>query len=129
MAHTPIDFLLTSALLGNTLAACFGDAHAYIALVATAAWIVNHAARLYRLHSSATFEQQASYSLLTGNQLLPYSLLALLGVVLGLIALANGHSLVAVLLTWSATLVARYLFFVSVVPLKMALTFVGGGAA
>ena len=129
MVHTPVDFLLTSALLGSTIACCFGAPHLYITLLASAAWIANHAVRLYRLRTSASFERQASYSLLTGNQFLPYSLLALLCVVLGLIALANGHSMLAVLLTWTATLVARYLFFVSVVPLKMALTFVGGGAA
>jgi DMSO reductase iron-sulfur subunit len=127
--HTPIDFLLTAAMLGSTLSACFGEAHLFTTAVVGTAWVANHAVRLYRLRTSSTFEERASFSLLTSNDLLPYSLLALLSVALGLTALAAGHTLTAVLLTWTATLLARFLFFASVVPLKMALTFVGGGAA
>jgi hypothetical protein len=38
--------------------------------------------------------------------------------------LAFGHPLLALAVGWVGTLLARYLFFVSVVPLNMALTFV-----
>ena len=127
--HTPIDFVLTAAMLGSTFSACFGQAHVFSTAVIASAWVANHVLRIYRLRTSTTFEDRASYSLLTSNDLLPLSLLALLAVALGLIALATGHAVSAVLLTWTATLLARHLFFVSVVPLKMALTFVGGGAA
>jgi uncharacterized membrane protein len=56
-------------------------------------------------------------------------LLTIFALVIGIIALATGYPFIAVFMTWSATLLARYLFFVSVVPLKMALTFLGGSAA
>jgi DMSO reductase anchor subunit len=127
--HTPVDFVLTAAMLGAALASCFHAVPLAFAAVTAITWTGNHSVRLYRLCKSATFEQRASYSLLTGNHLLPYSLLALLAVTLGLLALTTGHPILGVLFTWTATLLARYLFFVSVVPLKMALTFIGGGAA
>jgi hypothetical protein len=49
--------------------------------------------------------------------------------VAGFIACAAGHPLLALLVTWAGTLLARYLFFVTVVPLKMALTFLQGSPA
>lgn len=127
--HTPIDFVLSAGLLGSSVSACFGDAHVLAALVTAAAWATNHGVRLYRLRASTGFEERASYSLQTSDQLLPYTLLAVFALVSGAIALATGYPITAVIMTWSATLLARYLFFVSVVPLKMALTFLGGSAA
>jgi hypothetical protein len=127
--HTPIDFMLSAALLGSSVSACFGEAHVLAAVLVAIAWAANHAVRLYRLRTSDGFEERASYSLQTSDQLLPYTLLALFALVSGVIALATGYPITAVIMTWSATLLARYLFFVSVVPLKMALTFLGGSAA
>ena len=126
--HTPIDFVLSAALLGSSVSACFGEAHVLAAVLIAIAWAANHAVRLYRLRTSAGFEERASYSLQTSDQLLPYTLLALFALLSGVIALATGYPITAVIMTWSATLLSRYLFFVSVVPLKMALTFLGGSA-
>jgi formate dehydrogenase iron-sulfur subunit len=129
MVHTPIDFLLTAALLGSVSSACFGESHALATLLLGMAWTTNHASRVWRLRSSESFEANASFSLLTSDQLLPCSFLSLGCVAVGLSAQYTGHPLLALLSTWTGTLFARYLFFVSVVPLKMALTFVRGRAA
>jgi DMSO reductase anchor subunit len=129
MMHTPIDFLLTAALLGSSLSAWLDEAHVFAAVLIAIAWAANHVVRLYRLRTSASFEKRGSYSLQTSDQLLPYSLLALFALVSGVVALAAGYPITAAIITWSASLLARYLFFVSVVPLKMALTFLGGSAA
>ena len=43
--------------------------------------------------------------------------------------LATSHPLLALAIGWAGVLLARYLFFVSVVPLNMALTFVRTRAA
>ena len=129
MVHTPLDFVLSAALLGSSLSAFFGSTHLLAAAMFAIAWAANHAVRLNRLRTSAGFEERASYSLQMSDQLLPYMLLAIFALVSGLGALAAGYPVIALLMTWSATLLARYLFFVSVVPLKMALTFLGGSAA
>jgi DMSO reductase anchor subunit len=140
MSHTPIDFLLTAALMGSLLGAalCTLPRYSYgqpsnrssssflIALVTIAAlaWSLNHVVRLYRLQSSQLFEARASYSLLTGHRLLLRNVASFSLVALSVLILAEGHPLVALALGWSGVLLARYLFFVSVVPLSMALTFV-----
>jgi DMSO reductase anchor subunit len=128
-SHTPIDFLLTAALLGSLATGAFGKPMVIVSLISATAWIANHGVRVFRLQASGDFELNASYGLLASDQLLPYSC-ALLGcIVASLIACAAGHPLLALLVAWAGTLLARYLFFVSVVPLKMALTFLQGSSA
>jgi hypothetical protein len=46
------------------------------------AWVANHAARLHRLRTSAAFEQRASYSLQTSDQILRYMLLTIFALVM-----------------------------------------------
>jgi Fe-S-cluster-containing dehydrogenase component/DMSO reductase anchor subunit len=128
-SHTPIDFLLTAALLGSLATGAFGKPMVIVSLISATAWIANHGVRVFRLQASSDFELNASYGLLASDQLLPYSC-ALFGcIVASLIACAAGHPLLALLVAWAGTLLARYLFFVSVVPLKMALTFLQGSSA
>jgi hypothetical protein len=141
MVHTPIDFLLSATLIGITLPALLTRIFAlilpvpqsiaiypiWLVVLAALLWITNHAARIIRLNRSAIFEHRAAAALLN----LPRHRAALI---------ASFVCAAAVPLTWAfsdsafgcaaafaAVLLARYLFFVSVVPLNMALTFTRGG--
>ncbi len=148
--HTPADFVLTAALLGSLLATALADllprltepfslpgvldpltsvavqpVHALaITVLCAGAWLLNQAVRAYRMRGSAAFESRAAWSLLAGAGLWPFAVgsVVLLGCALGLAATA--HSLGAMVAGLGAVLVSRYLFFVTVVPLNMALTFV-----
>jgi formate dehydrogenase iron-sulfur subunit len=141
MVHTPIDFLLSAALIGTTLPTVLSIVLAWILptsslptvfpswSVASAAslWIANHAARLIRLNRSAIFEHRAAAALLN----LSGPRAALIGSFLCAaavpLAAAHSNSALACAAALVAVLLARYLFFVSVVPLNMALTFTRGG--
>ncbi len=149
MIHTPLDFLLTTALLGSLLASVIqvaagwvtslACAHAicsprpsfntpiYLVLLSAALWFVNQVVRRFRLSLSWLFERRASASLL-GTE----SLRAILFSSFALVALTALFTwarldVVACFTAMIAVLLTRYLFFVSVVPLNMALTFVRGG--
>ena len=142
MSHTPLDFLLSAALIGTLLASSLGGAATLLAQLLphyfthTAAhyaawptvalailWIANQLIRLIRLHASSHFEGRASFALLSGARMRP-------GVILS-VGLAMAAAVFAITEVWSlgliaalgAVLTARYLFFVSVVPLSMGLTF------
>ncbi len=142
MSHTPIDFLLSAALIGSLLAPTLdgtasrlGDLlphyflhsairyEAWPTVVLAILWIANQLTRLARLHSSTLFEERASFVLLRGAQMRPAVMLC--------IGLAMAAAVFAVVGVWylglvsaiGAVLIARYLFFVSVVPLSMGLTF------
>jgi formate dehydrogenase iron-sulfur subunit len=149
MIHTPLDFLLTTALLGSLLASALqaaggwaarlslaqslGLAHAsdsfrfYPVLLWAAFWSLNQVVRRVRLSFSGLFERRASASLLATESLqaVLLSSFALVGIAV-FFALARLDA-VACLSAMIAVLLTRYLFFVSVVPLNMALTFVRGG--
>jgi DMSO reductase anchor subunit len=149
MIHTPLDFLLTTALLGSLLASLLQAAGGWVAglacahslclphplvsfpiytvLLSAALWSLNQIIRRVRLRFSRLFERRASASLL-GTE----SLQAILFASFALVAVAAFFALarldaVACLTAMLAVLLTRYLFFVSVVPLNMALTFVRGG--
>lgn len=149
MLHTPLDFLLTTALLGSLLASVLQEVCGRLAnlpythllnlphlsggdpilpvLVSAAVWALNQIVRRVRLSFSRLFEHRASASLLRTE-----SLQALLFSSFALVAAAAFLTLarldaVACLIATMAVLLTRYLFFVSVVPLNMALTFVRGG--
>jgi DMSO reductase iron-sulfur subunit len=149
--HTPADFLLSSALIGSVMppvldriaapiAASFehfgvhlshsshGTPASPVAILALL-WILNQSIRLLRLRQSKLFEARASYNLLRSPRFRWI-------VVLSLIAAAAAPAFLALhtagLYGPSLALVAailavasgRYLFFVSVVPLSMGLTYV-----
>ncbi len=141
MVHTPIDFVLSAALIGTTLPAVLSTILAWIlptsslpavfpswpVALASLLWIANHAARLIRLNQSAIFERRAAATLLN----LPGYRAALIGSFLCAAAVpltwATANFALACVAASVAVLLARYLFFVSVVPLNMALTFTRGG--
>ncbi len=149
MIHTPIDFLVTTALLGMLLASvlqllsvwiadlacahsfCFahplGSFPIYPILWSASLWFLNQIVRRVRLNFSRLFERRASASLLATE-----SLQAVLFSSFALVAIATFFAFTrldcaACLTALIAVLLTRYLFFVSVVPLNMALTFVRGG--
>lgn len=149
MIHTPLDFLLTTALLGSLLASvleaaggwlarlacahslCFppptSGLRVYPVLISAALWVLNQIVRRVRLSFSRLFERRASASLLATE-----SLQAILFSSFALVAVSTFFAFVkldavACLTAMVAVLLTRYLFFVSVVPLNMALTFVRGG--
>jgi DMSO reductase iron-sulfur subunit len=149
MIHTPLDFLLTTAFLGSLFAAVLHALGSWVAklpptrfpasstsevnspvvavLIFAALWALNHTVRRLRLSFSPIFERRASASLLDTE-----FLQAILFSSFALAALASFFviarmDIAAVLTGFAAILMTRYLFFVSVVPLNMALTFVRGG--
>jgi DMSO reductase iron-sulfur subunit len=146
MRHTPIDFVLTGAFLGSLLAAALcnlpqsfisrtllaelpptlvaGWLPTLLAGAFALAWLLNQGVRLYRLSSSTLFEARATFSLLSSELLRPRVTASLVLVPLSVLILASGHPLPALAVGWAGALLTRYLFFVSVVPLNMALTFV-----
>ena len=146
MIHTLLDFLLSTALLGSAAAplllaaaqalrelpdAQLLDLPAFSAsfpawpiVAACALWLVNQGVRLFRLNHSPMYEHGATASLLNsyGLRELFVSTGVLVGLTVGL-SLGGYHAL-ALSVALVAVLATRYLFFVSVVPLNMALTFV-----
>jgi len=125
--HTPLDFALSAAILGPMLACTLGLNTAPVralAVVFAMLWLLNQAARVLRLRSSAVFEEHASYSLLRSTGLRAKAVASPVLVVAGALLLLAGFAGPAMLCALAGVLLARYLFFVSVVPLSMALTFV-----
>lgn len=150
MVHTPIDFILSGAMIGSVLPLCVNWADQHIArlhllrglnvfssfasfpvwpgVLFAILWMVNHAVRLVRLNVSSVFEERATAELLNTKRLVN----ALVGSFVmafaaGVFAFFGGFGYAAIA-AFAAVLLARYLFFVSVVPLNMALTFTRGGA-
>ena len=149
MVHTPIDFVLSGALIGSTLPLTLGwiaqqfshlsmlrsmqlpiDIHRFptwpTAIAATFC-ILNQAVRIVRLNYSKLFEERATAGLLNTQNIRPavFASFALTAAA-GLLAFCGGFGF-ATFAAFASVLLVRYLFFVSVVPLNMALTFTGGG--
>ena len=146
MRHTPVDFVLTAGFLGSLFAAAL--CHLPQSLIARTplpeqpstlvagclptilagsfaiAWSLNQGLRLYHLNKSKLFEARATFSLLSSDLLRPRTSASFVLVPLSVLILATSHPLLALAIGWAGVLLARYLFFVSVVPLNMALTFV-----
>lgn len=149
MAHTPLDFLLSAAVMGSTAAPLLIRVSSWITalqslqhlslphtavkfpvwppICAAVLWLGNQCVRLVRLHRATFFEMRATASLLGTPKLR-----ALLLISFSLVAAAgfcgfNGQYVSAIATAFAGILLARYLFFVSVVPLNMALTFVRRG--
>jgi formate dehydrogenase iron-sulfur subunit len=136
MLHTPIDFLLSAALIGSVFRSLI-DASTHVfasdgltlwpCSIAALLWIANQSIRCIRLYRSVTFEHRASAALLNLSRqrtalIASFSLAAMVP----LFARTGGAALASIA-AFGAVLLARYLFFVSVVPLNMALTFTRGG--
>ncbi len=145
MLHTPIDFLLSAGLIGTAMAASmqqpatalvdglshFGINLQHMPLVPASlpgsliafAWVINHAVRLQRLRRSANFEKRASYNHLRGESLWWIVALSWLCALATPLFLTAPLPLLALATSVTAVMLGRYLFFVSVVPLSMGLTF------
>lgn len=142
MSHTPIDFLLSAAWMGSLLAPGLSEATSllipvlpnrflhttthYTALpcvLLSFLWLGNQAVRILRLHHSSLFEERASFDLLRGAQMRQLVVLSLCLPAVAAIGALTGHWAPGFLCAITAVLTARYLFFVSVVPLSMGLTF------
>jgi formate dehydrogenase iron-sulfur subunit len=144
--HTPIDFFLSSAVLGCAatpiLLRITSTLHAlrqlqslalpqhtllfplWPLLLSSSLWMLNHIIRTIRLHHSETYERRASASLLNTYNLRGAFLVSFAFVGLAVLLSLADQPLLALPLALSGVITARYLFFVSVVPLNMALTFV-----
>jgi DMSO reductase iron-sulfur subunit len=143
--HTPLDFLLSSAVLGCAatplllhiaaalynlpLLRAFSDGHNRSSsitplVVSSALWMINHIVRTVRFHRSSTYEHRASVSLINTDSLRGTFLVAFAFVGLSILIYAAGQPLIVLPAALAGVLSARYIFFVSVVPLNMALTFV-----
>ena len=150
--HTPFDFLLSAALLGalssevlTHSATAVAHIHfrgftlnvfsptwrwalpPWLALAIALLWLANQGIRLLRLHRSSRFEEQASADLVLHTPLVRIFAAALL-LVAGSAAFAfAAYPVLACVAALSGVICARYIFFVSVVPLNMALTFLRPG--
>jgi DMSO reductase anchor subunit len=144
--HTPIDFFLSSVLLGCAAAPVLlritNALHVlpmlqsldsprpitvlplWPIILSSALWMLNHILRTVRLHRSDSYERRASASLLNTYSLRGTFLVSFAFVGLAILLSLAGQPFVALPLSLAGVLTARYLFFVSVVPLNMALTFV-----
>ena len=141
MLHTPIDFLLSAALIGTTLPAILSAIIASIfpaptlpsflplwpVTAASLLWIANHVVRLIRLKQSAIFEHRAAAALLDLRYHRTALIISIACAVAVPLAWLATNSALACAAAFVAVLLGRYLFFVSVVPLNMALTFTRGG--
>lgn len=145
MAHTPVDFFLSAGLMGTATAGAmqvpaellarlvayagidvqptYVHMNARVALVFAAAWVANQAVKVIRLRASRNFEARASYNLLHSDPLLYLLALACLCALATPVFLREPLTPLAMTAAFAAVLLGRYLFFVSVVPLGMALTF------
>ena len=146
MQHTPIDFLLSAGVLGcaampllllvtsviqslpqlqvlkiGTTGTSFP---VWPLIFCSAFWMLNHIVRAIRLHHSEVYEQRAAASLLNTHNLRGTFLVGFAFVILAILLTLAGESALALPATLAGIVAARYLFFVSVVPLNMALTFV-----
>lgn len=130
--HTPLDFLLTGLLGGGVLFRVVGlylpHTPEYLPLagrvieLTAALWATNFAVRIVRMARSPVFELRATTQLL-GGSLRRESAVAALTMLAGVLLSAAGMVPLACAVVLFGALVVRYLFFVSVVPLNMALTF------
>src|SRR5260370_8988600 len=87
----------------------------------------NKVSRLIRRNRSSLFERRASATLLNTTDLRA-ALILTIGLVFASAVLALiGNPTLSFTASIAGVLLSRYLFFVSVVPLNMALTFTRGG--
>ena len=127
--YTVAEFLFTAALLGPLFVMLLGVATKWLALAACTAaslQLLNQTLKLLWLASSEEFELKASSRLLfydLRKQTLPRFGLLIAG---GIVAPLLSFPVPAFVLALAGELLGRYLFFVSVVPRNMAMSFFGG---
>jgi hypothetical protein len=144
MIHTPIDFLLSACLLGVVAAPLFSqlaeasrrtlgiatpgvsasDFRLLPLITVSVLWILNLAIRTVRLNRSSMYERHASASLLNTDELRGTFLVSFALVGLAVLLSVAGYPMYVLPAALAGVISSRYLFFISVVPLNMALTFV-----
>jgi DMSO reductase anchor subunit len=141
--HTPLDFLLSSAVLGSAAAPVLVNATTAIRTLQTTTpspsvpvfplwplvvfavlWTLNLVVRTIRLHHAPVYERRAAAALLNTQNLRGIFLVSFAFIGLAVLLSLIGMPMLALPSALAGVLSARYLFFVSVVPLNMALTFV-----
>ncbi len=143
-SHTPLDFMLSALLLGSaampaliqitnlfqsllsrrSTATVDGDYAIWPLLISSTLWMVNHIVRAVRLHFSGVYEHRAAASLLNTYNLRGTFLVSFAFIGLAILLMAADLPLLVLPAALAGVLSSRYLFFVSVVPLNMALTFI-----
>jgi DMSO reductase anchor subunit len=143
--HTPIDFILSALFLGAAAQPVLFHVELFIHSIAmlssvgisevtvfsakpvafaALAWALNQLIRKHRLDNANLYEYRASAALLQSPNLRDLvTALYVLAAAAPLLQLA-GYPFLALAAPFAAVVSARYLFFVSVVPLNMALTYV-----
>ena len=145
MIHTPMDFMLSAGLIGLPMSVAMKDPAAALVLlgnhfglhlqtmplvsaawpasVLALLWIANHVIRILRLRGSDNFEMRAAYNHLRGDGLWWMVALSMLAAIATALFLAAPLPALALATSLTTVAMGRYLFFVSVVPLSMGLTF------
>jgi DMSO reductase iron-sulfur subunit len=146
MQHTPIDFLLSSAVLGCAAAPVLNQitsilhtlpyldslvfagktrgASIWPLIFVAGLWTANHIFRAIGLHRSEVYERRAAASLLNTHSLRGTFLVSFAFIGLAVLLMLVGQPFLVLPAALAGIVTSRYLFFVSVVPLNMALTFV-----
>ena len=126
--YTFLEFSLTALTLGSLFALSFGARGRlliYSAVGASAVQLMIQLLKFLWMASSEEFELKASARLLSRElrrlYLFRYALLIVGGIMMPLLV----HPLVALLVGLGGELLGRHLFFVSVVPKNMAMSFSG----
>jgi DMSO reductase anchor subunit len=142
--HTPTDFMLSALLLGcaaSPAIICLSNSVLKVSglasiasitdkdlrwpLIASAAlWGANQIVRVIRLRASRTYEHRASCNLLNTYSLRGTFLVSFAFVGLTVLLMMANLPFFVLPTALAGVIASRYLFFVSVVPLNMALTFV-----
>lgn len=133
--HTVLEFYLSALLLGSLFVRTAGVANGRWILVvvvgAAAAQLANQSLKFFRLVRSRSFERHASAKLLS-TTLAPLVLwrgafLITGGMLLPLYLAGSAGATAALLVSLAGEILGRYLFFVSVVPKNIALSYLTPG--
>jgi DMSO reductase iron-sulfur subunit len=129
LTHTMVEFLNSTMVLGPRLLLALGAAQdawmAGLAIAATAVQIGNQYSRVRRLRGSGVHELSASARLLLGP--LRRRLAARVALSLAAVAALAVSPEAAFVAAMAAELMGRHLFFVSVVPKRMAAAYLAPG--
>src|SRR5581483_661285 len=126
----------SAVLLGSLFVRAIGIADERWALMlvigAASGQLANQSLKFLRLVRSRSYERRASAHLLSTTLaplvLLRGALLVAGGILLPLYSLGNAYAIAALVVGLAAEFLGRYLFFVSVVPKNIALSYLGTGA-
>ena len=150
--HTPLDFLLSAALMGELLASLLTrtveslghlpfrvlttamspslathSPPGFVVFATATLWLSNQAIRILRLRCSSSFEENASAELVLETPIGRAFAASMILIAASAALALGGQTALAFLAALAGVLCARYVFFVSVVPFNMALTFLKAG--